>query len=209
MADDVELWTAWTNHVGRGPEALDELEQVLGRYREATRRYHGLRHVTWVVRHVLDLARAEPVDDLGAVVAAGFFHDAVYVATAADNEEQSARLAARVLVGLGWEAARADHVAGLVRATAAHAVTTDADQALLLDADLAVLGSEPAAYQAYVTGVRAECGHVPDDAWRLGRADVLTRFLQARELYSTATARARWTARARANMTAELAALTG
>ena len=65
MADDVELWTAWTNHVGRGPEALDELEQVLGRYREATRRYHGLRHVTWVVRHVLDLARAEVVDRLG------------------------------------------------------------------------------------------------------------------------------------------------
>ena len=168
MADDAELRTAWTNHVGRDPDALDELEQVLGRHREATRRYHGLRHVTWVVRHVLDLARTEPVDDLGAVVAAGFFHDAVYDATAADNEEQSARLAARCSSGSGGRRRGADHVAGLVRATAAHAVTTDADQALLLDADLAVLGSEPTAYQAYVTGVRAEYGHVPDDAWRPG-----------------------------------------
>jgi predicted metal-dependent HD superfamily phosphohydrolase len=193
--------------VGRDPAALDELEQVLGRHREATRRYHGLRHVTWVVRHVLDLARTEPIDDLGAVVAAAFFHDAVYDATASDNEEQSARLAARVLVGLGWETARADHVAGLVRATAAHAASTDPDAAVLLDADLAVLGSEPGAYQAYVTGVRFEYGHVPDDAWRRARAEVLTRFLEAPELYSTATARARWTARARANMTAELVAL--
>jgi predicted metal-dependent HD superfamily phosphohydrolase len=209
MPDDAELRAAWTNHVGRDPAALDELEQVLGRHRQAARHYHGVRHVTWVVRHVLDLARSEPVDDLGAVVAAGFFHDAVYDATATDNEEQSARLAARVLVRLGWEAARADHVAGLVRATAAHALTVEADRAVLLDADLAVLGSEPAAYQAYVTGVRAEYSHVTDDAWRRGRADVLTRFLEAPELYSTATARARWTARARANMAAELAALTG
>ena len=44
---------------------------------------------------------------------------------------------------------------------------------MLLDADLAVLGSEPAAYQAYVTGVRAEYGHVDDAAWATGRAAVL------------------------------------
>jgi predicted metal-dependent HD superfamily phosphohydrolase len=207
MPDDAELRAAWTDHVGDGPGALDELDEVLGRHRGANRRYHGVRHVTWVVRHVLDLARTEPVDDLGAVVAAAFFHDAVYDATAGDNEEQSARMARRVLVGLGWDEARAEGVAELVRATAAHEATDERDRAVLLDADLAVLGSEPAAYQAYVTGVRAEYGHVPDDDWRRGRSAVLQRFLTAPQLYSTVTGRTRWEARARANVTAELAGL--
>ena len=40
----------------------------------------------------------------------------------------------------------------------------------MVDADLAVLGSEPAAYQAYVTGVRAEYGQLDDEQWRTGRA---------------------------------------
>ena len=93
-----------------------------------------------------------------------------------------------------------------MRATADH-VATDGDTAVLLDADLAVLGSEPAAYQAYVTGVRAEYAHLDADAWRVGRAAVLRDLLGRRPLYATAPGRARWEARAGANMAAELAAL--
>ena len=78
---------------------------------------------------------------------------------------------------------------------------------MLLDADLAVLGAEPAAYQAYVTGVRAEYAHVPPDAWRTGRGQVLRDLLAHRPLYATAPAQERWEARAAANMTAELASL--
>ena len=78
---------------------------------------------------------------------------------------------------------------------------------MLLDADLAVLGAEPAAYQAYVTGVRAEYAHVDAAAWRTGRAAVLRDLLARRPLYATEPARARWEARAGANMAAELATL--
>ena len=99
-----------------------------------------------------------------------FFHDAVYDPHAADNEEQSARLAERVLAELGWDEARGRRVGDLVRATAAHEAPPDDDTAVLLDADLAVLGSDPAAYQAYVTGVRAEYAHVDAAGWRVGRA---------------------------------------
>ena len=98
--------------------------------------------------------------------------------------------------------------APLVRATAEHDADGDADGAVLLDADLAVLGSEPAAYQAYVTGVRAEYAHVDAAAWRTGRAAVLRDLLARRPLYATAPARARWEARAGANMAAELATPT-
>lgn len=207
MGDDVELRVAWRQHIATGAAGDAELAEVIGHHRQPTRRYHGVRHVTWVVRHILGLAAAEPVSDLGAVVAAGFYHDAIYDARAADNEERSARWAERALPELGWTVARARFVGDLIRLTATHRPDPGSDGAVLVDADLAVLGSDPAAYAAYVTGVRAEYGHVPDDAWRTGRSDVLRSFLERDAIFHTPTGRSRWESRARANLTAELANL--
>jgi predicted metal-dependent HD superfamily phosphohydrolase len=208
VSDEVELRAAWTVAVGDDAAALAALDDVVARHRERQRRYHGVRHVTWVVRHVRELAAEVPTGDLDAVVVAAFFHDAVYDPRASDNEEQSALLAERVLADLGWSEDRRGRVADLVRATATHAATDDPDTAILLDADLAVLGSEPAAYQAYVTGVRTEYAHVDPDSWRTGRSRVLRDLLTRDPLYATEPARRRWASRAAANMTAELASLS-
>ena len=78
ISDDLELRAAWTTAVGDDPAAFEALDDVLARHREPHRRYHGVRHVTWVVRHVGDLVRQVPVADVDAIVAAAFFHDAVY-----------------------------------------------------------------------------------------------------------------------------------
>ena len=201
------MHAAWTEVAGTGGESLAAFDDVVGRHREQHRRYHGVRHVTWVVRHVHDLAGSVEVTDLGAVTMAAFFHDAVYDPRAGDNERQSAALAARVLGELGWEGDRTHAVTVLIEATAGHAATDEPDRAVLLDADLAVLGSEPSAYQAYVTGVRVEYAHVDSESWSVGRAAVLRSYLDRERLYSTEEARNRWEARARANMTAELMSL--
>jgi predicted metal-dependent HD superfamily phosphohydrolase len=219
-ADEHELRVAWSRWAGdsRGARAL--LDSLLGRHRETHRRYHGVRHVTWVVRHVEELAATEPVGDLGAVVVAAFFHDAVYDPRAADNEAASARLAERELTVVDWAESRRQHVAAMVEATATHDVPTgtgidpaidraiETDTALLLDADLAVLGSDPASYQAYVAGVRSEYAHVSADDWCSGRIQILQSFLDRPALFATPTGRARWEARARANVVAEMASLS-
>jgi predicted metal-dependent HD superfamily phosphohydrolase len=207
VSDEIELRAAWTESIGRDARCLASFEELVGRHREPHRRYHGVRHVTWVVRHVHELAADVPPADFGAVVAAAFYHDAVYDPTAADNEELSAALAERVLGELGWRTARCRTVGELVRATAGHQPDGTPDRAVLIDADLAVLGSDPAAYQAYVTGVRAEYGHLAEEAWRRGRADVLRRLLARRPLFATEPGRQRWEARALANLAAELATL--
>ena len=158
VPDDTELRVAWAAAVGTSPDAEAAFDDVVGRHRQAHRRYHTVRHVTWVVRHVQELATEEPVDDLDAVVVAAFFHDAVYDAAATDNEAQSAALARRVLLDLGWPQAP-----GQWPSSCGRPQTTPSDDAavnVLVDADLAVLGSDPAAYQAYVTGVRTEYRHV-------------------------------------------------
>jgi predicted metal-dependent HD superfamily phosphohydrolase len=95
----------------------------------------------------------------------------------------------------------------LVMATAGHHPAA-ADEAMLVDADLAVLGASPNDYAAYVSGVRAEYAHVGAVQWRSGRAQVLQQFLGEPRLFHTAWG-ARLEQRARANLTAELMSLRG
>jgi predicted metal-dependent HD superfamily phosphohydrolase len=208
MSDrELELSVAWQRHITSDRVLLDKL---LARHREKHRRYHTSTHVAWVIRHVDELAAREPIDHLDEVVAAVFYHDAVYEPAFPANERASARLARRDLTAIGWAAGAVDRVASMIEATA-HGATDGAgvsgDTALLLDADLAILGADPAGYAAYATGVRAEYRHISDDDWRTGRAAVLGGFLERPWIYSTRTARDLWEMRARANLAAELAAL--
>ena len=210
MSDrDLELEVAWQRHVTADRALLDRL---LARHREKHRRYHTATHVAWVIRHVDELAAAEPVEHLDEVVAAAFYHDAVYEPASPANERASARLARRDLAAIGWGDDAVERVGSMIEATehgASAAAPAIGDTAILLDADLAILGADPAGYSAYVTGVRAEYRHVADDDWHTGRAAVLRSFLDRPTIYLTATGRDRWEARSRANLAAELAELAG
>jgi len=205
MSDrELELEVAWQLHVTTDRTLLDRL---LARHREKHRHYHTAAHVDWVIRHVDELASVEPIDHLDEVIAAAFYHDAVYEPTYPANERASARLARRDLASVGWDADAVERVVSMIEATEHGVTDAEGDTAVLLDADLAILGADPAGYTAYATGVRAEYRHVTDDDWQTGRATVLEGFLERPTIYSTPTARDRWETRARANLTDELASL--
>lgn len=211
-APEPELAIAWQRWVSRDTALLDRL---LDRHREAHRHYHTAVHVRWVLRHVDTLAGTEPVGRRADLTAAAFYHDAIYDPKRADNEHASAELAQRDLMALGWADRDIAHVAAMIKATAhvgaprgeAPRVPSHGDTAVLLDADLAVLGADPSAYSTYVAGVRREYAHVAADVWRAGRGAVLEGFLDRDEIFLTATGRQLWEAHARANLTAELASL--
>ena len=146
--------------------ALDDaITDLLARYREPHRRYHTVTHLAAVLTTAEGLLAQVAVDDPAAVRLALFFHDAVYDPRSATNEVDSADLSRRVLSALGVARAACDAVAALVIATARHEPPGGIDPgaaSVVLDADLAILAAEPAAYSAYVTGVRAEYSHIDD-----------------------------------------------
>lgn len=198
------LRSAWAALGGDSVTADD----LIARHREPHRRYHTVAHVVWVLRAVEDLLETESVTDADAVRVAALFHDAVYDPLSADNERHSAALAARTVTEvLGWPSERAARTSRLVLATMAHHPADD-DQAVLLDADLSILGADAAAYLRYVAAVRAEYAHVDEAAWRAGRSAVLRGFLERERIYTTATMRDRAERQARANLTGELVSLS-
>ncbi|WP_264032033.1 DUF4031 domain-containing protein [Cellulosimicrobium sp. SH8] len=136
-----------------------------------------------------------------------WFHDAVHDGEAGRDEERSADLAESRLAG-HLDAATVAEVARLVLVTTDHSPAAgDQSGALVSDADLAILGSAPDRYARYVRQVRAEYAHVPDDAFRTGRAAVLRGLLGGGALFRTPQGAERWEDQARDNLTAELAAL--
>ena len=98
----------------------------------------------------------------------------------------------------------ADLVARLVEATAGHRLVGDLattpGAACFLDADLAILGAEPAAYDRYVEAVRIEYAHLDDGAFATGRLAVLSDLAARPHLYLSGRGRARFEAAARANL---------
>jgi len=205
-----EIRSTW-RHVA-GPHHDRYVDGLLIRYAEPHRRYHTATHIMLMVRHIHDICRATGSDASPEVLAAALYHDAIYDPTTDDNEARSADIATDQLTDVGWPAVRCDGVAAMILATAEHIVpggpdVDDVDTTVLLDADLAILGAEPSAYQAYVNGVRAEYAHVDDAAWTAGRSLVLHRFLDRRRLFATDYMYATYEHRARANIEAELASL--
>ncbi|MDG4804412.1 metal-dependent phosphohydrolase [Micromonospora sp. WMMD980] len=208
-----ELTARWLRTV-RAADAADPAgvrragDRLLAGWREPHRHHHTVDHL----RTVLDVvdAYADRAHRPDLVRLAAWCHDAVYDPRAGGdaNERASADLAGALLTAAGLPAAAVDEVRRLVLLTAGHAVAPgDPDGALLCDADLAVLGTEPAGYDRYATAIRREYAHVAEADFRAGRAAVLRHLLDLPALYRLAEPHARWEDRARANLGRELRAL--
>ncbi|MFE7631662.1 DUF4031 domain-containing protein [Kocuria sp. NPDC057446] len=185
-------------------------EELVQRWSEPHRHYHGPAHLLAVLEAV-DLLRpgAGPGPGAGeALVLAAWFHDAVYRGSPGADERESAELARTRLTAAGFPEPLAAEVERLVLLTLGHRVPDgDTVGAVLLDADLSVLGADPAGYAAYAAGVRKEYAHVPGPAFARARLRVLEDLLGRHPLFRTAEARRRWGPAAVRNLEAEIGRL--
>jgi len=178
--------------------------ELLDRWAEPHRRYHGCTHLLSVLES-LDLL-TEPADPPRTVLLAAWFHDAVYEGVAGQDEEESALLAENRLTSAGLAPADVAEVARLVRLTSTHKPEPgDHAGALLCDADLSVLGGDEQSYARYLAAVREDYAHVSDADFAKGRAAVVRHLLDLDPLFHSERARGLWLDAARRNLAAELA----
>ncbi|TIQ36887.1 MAG: hypothetical protein E5X48_07910 [Mesorhizobium sp.] len=179
-------------------------------YGAGDRHYHDLSHVEAMLALAGECRRL--LHDPDAVEAAIWFHDAIYDSRAKDNEAKSAALAEQKLSGR-VSSERLSRIVAMIDATATHQLPqlddekATSDAALFLDMDLAILGAEPGAFDAYEKAVRREYGWVEEPMWRAGRAAVLKSFLARPHIFHTAEFQRRFEAQARKNVQRSLAAL--
>ena len=181
-------------------------ELLVTAYTQPNRYYHNLNHIDRLLTTVAQFNHQ--LQAPMTVELAVWFHDYIYNSQASDNEAQSAKAARVLLISIGESTATIDRVQQLILATQGHQIdANDVDMCIFLDADLAILGADPAAYQAYQQAIRQEYSWVSDSAYQIGRIQVLESFLRRDRLYYTEVLFDRLESIARSNMQGEISQL--
>jgi len=184
----------------------DVVSRLVAAYTEPQRAYHTLTHIEAMLRWYDRITDEVGWRDPASVYVAVLFHDAIYDPLAKDNEARSAQLA-RELVDASPRACE------LIELTARHGSLTagdlagDADAALFLDSDTAILGAPADAFDAYDAGVAFEYQAVPADAYRAGRRAFLTKMAAQPRIFFSDYVHARLDAQARENLARALSRL--
>ena len=196
-------WRRCADALAARPIGQVVFDELVARYSEPHRKYHTLQHLMECLAHfeaVGDLA-----DQPGEVEMALWFHDAIYDTQRHDNEAESAAWARRALCEAGARDEVADRVHALVMATRHSETPATADERLLVDIDLAILGAAPERFAEYERQIRAEYAFVPEDVFRAKRREILQAFDARRPIYATPALRERLEAAAHANLSRSLA----
>lgn len=192
--------------LGARPPSPDLFERLREAHEDPMRHYHTGIHIADGLRRLR--LHAPLAQSPWEVETALWFHDAVYDPRCADNEERSAAWARRELESLGTQAGKVGRIVAMILATKTH-ISADPDTQLLLDVDLAILGSGTEEFEEYDRAIRKEYAWVPEPEYRTGRTRVLSSFLERPRIYGTPALRDLLELRARENLGRKVAELSG
>jgi predicted metal-dependent HD superfamily phosphohydrolase len=195
---DQQRWLELWSRLGAQRSGASIFAQLTMAYAEPGRAYHTAEHIRDCLAE-LDLTRnlAQHPDEVETAL---WFHDAVYLPGASDNEDQSAELARTALSRSAVPQEVADRIAALVLATRHARVPSAPDERLICDIDLSILGREPTIFDSFEQRIRREYAWVPEPMYRQERSALLSEFLRRRSIYQTDQFRHRYEASARANL---------
>lgn len=188
---------AWAGLRARG-DGFALRDAVLARYAQPHRKYHTRQHLLECLTLFESLQGM--IERPHEVEMALWFHDAIYDLAGSGNEERSAAWAREALDSAGVEPESVCRVQKLILSTKHEALPGTADEAVLADIDLAILGAPEARFAEYERQIREEYAHVPQWLFRLKRRSILKGFLARPAIYSTPSLRQQLEVRARANL---------
>lgn len=176
-------------------------------YNNPGRHYHTLKHISWCLQCAKDIGEAQGMDAkyMLPIYWAIWFHDMCMsfdldsTATTKD-EELSASMAVVIAQHAGLSEDFAAHVHRLIMATAHLKAPTRMDEAILVDADLSILGALRERFDAYEELVRKEWMHVDVETFCHGREKALTCFACMPRIFTTEAAHKKWEEITRSNI---------
>lgn len=182
-------------------------EELSTLYNEPHRHYHTLHHL-YNMFVLWDKLQPQLIDSK-AVEFAVWFHDAIYNAKRNDNEEQSAKLAKKIMLEMmGEENETLMSVQQLILSSQKHRPLVDVyDCHFFIDLDLAILSATADDYMVYCQQIRQEYKHYPAFIYRMGRKQALVRFLNRSHIYCTNHFRQHYEAQAQQNIKKEIGVL--
>jgi predicted metal-dependent HD superfamily phosphohydrolase len=199
-----ERWGHLCQQAGASGLIEETYQALAAHYASPSRAYHNLEHLAECLAAFDTLSAT--ADHPLAVEFALWFHDVIYDTHRTDNEARSAEYATERLTALGLGTLR-EVVAALIMMTRHAQEPATTDDAVMLDADLAILAAAPARFAAYDAAIREEYAWVDDTRYRAGRRDVLAAFLARPHIYQSRRFRAECEEAARANLRHALARL--
>lgn len=204
---DLHRWRALRRRLGSTVDLDGLYVEIIGAYQHPSRAYHDIGHLSACLAQ-LD-AHADAAQSPDEIELAIWFHDAIYRTHRSDNEEKSAEWARVAIIEAGLGVALAGRVAELVLATRHAVQPSDPDARLLVDIDLAILGSTPEEYDHYEEAIRREYWWVPSRLYRRNRLAILESFLVRDAIFLTDAFRERFESQARQNLSRAVARLRG
>lgn len=177
---------------------LHTYQQLINAYSEKHRAYHSISHVNSCI-DALDSCELT-LERVHELEVAFWFHDAIYKVFSKTNEEDSAAWAVRFLEKNGVEQPVVSRVNRYILDTKHNVIANTLEARVVVDIDLAILGSEPSVYDGFEQAIAREYRVVPSLIFRKKRKLVLETFVQRETIYQTEYYRARYEAQARLNL---------
>jgi len=201
-----DRWSALMHGWGF-PSNRATYDALVSEYSKPGRHYHTLKHVEACLKN-LTLC-ADQADYPSEMELSLWFHDAIYKPLLSRNEEQSAEWAGSFLEQNSAHADQISRVRNLILVTRHEGEVQSKDESLLVDIDLAILGSDPGTFDDFEDQIRREYRMVPQFLYRKKRQQLLQGFLDRPRIYLNEPFYSRLEAQARSNLQSAISQLSG
>ena len=181
--------------IGNNKSVFDLLVSA---YTEKHRHYHTFKHIQACLYYFDKTSHlANKPDEIELAI---WFHDAVYKTRSNNNELESAQWADNFLIQNKVAKNIRNNIYQLIMATLHNGRFNTRDQTLLVDIDLAILGSRLEVYSEFEKNVRKEFKWVPGFVFKKRRKEILKGFINQKSIYKNKYFIDRFEEKARSNI---------
>jgi predicted metal-dependent HD superfamily phosphohydrolase len=203
------LQSIWQKALSSYPKAAHFSErffaQLSDAYGHKDRYYHNAQHIGKMLG-LLEQYQAK-LKSVHLYYLAAFYHDIIYNALRTDNEQKSAEWAAADFQAMGIKKGDSEFVQKLILLTSGHAESDKIlshEEALFLDSDIQILGSEFYVYQEYSKNIRKEYQRIPELIYYQKRMAFLKKMQAQKRLFNSPEFKKSYEKQARENLDWEI-----